>query len=67
MGTMEPHIKPNFERKNMSVEELAEEHWNYVKDLLGIHGEKSKIIDKIGFHYVTAFEHGYKHGVEDQE
>ena len=50
--------------------ELAEEHWQYVRAVLEHdfrENEESKaIIEVIGFHYKTAFVHGYKHGVEDQ-
>jgi len=47
------------------VHELAKAHWEYVKNLLINHG----IIDtdQIGFHYKSAFIHGYKHGVSDNE
>lgn len=42
----------------------AEAHWSYVKDVLKTHGEDDDVIDKIGFHYVSAMVHGHKHGVE---
>ena len=47
--------------------ELAVEHWKYVKGVL-INAESninSRILDIIGFHYITAFKHGYKHGKEE--
>ena len=48
---------------------LADHHWSYVKDLFleGIPGEElaEEIIEVIGFHYRTAFIHGYGHGQED--
>lgn len=46
------------------MKKMAEDHWNYVRDLLIEHGETHEIIEKCGFHYRTAFEHGAKHGVE---
>ena len=42
---------------------LAEEHWSYIEALLLAHGEKD-ILEVIGFHYKSAFIHGFKHGVE---
>lgn len=48
-----------------SVNKLAEAHWNYIKDLLINHEVEEMYVDQIGFHYVTAFIHGYKHGQED--
>jgi len=47
------------------AEKLAQEHWEYIEKLLKTHGEKEEIIRKIGFHYKTAFKHGYKHALED--
>lgn len=47
--------------------ELADAHWQYVEGVLEkafgacAHGR----MEEIGFHYKTAFEHGYKHGLED--
>lgn len=43
---------------------LANDHWNYIKSLLEIHEESEEVITKSGFHYQTAFIHGFKHGVE---
>lgn len=42
-------------------EELAEDHWKYIERLLEMHGEDDEVVDKIGFHYVSAFVHGFKH------
>jgi len=45
--------------------ELAAEHWEtYVKIILEAHEDDEDLIRKIGAHYVTAFVHGFKHGVE---
>ena len=44
--------------------ELAKQHWKYIEKLLRIHGESEDIIEKIKFHYIEAFKHGFKHGVE---
>lgn len=40
-------------------------HWLYVKGILVAHGEDEDVIRKIGHHYMTAFEHGLKHGIEE--
>ncbi len=46
------------------MKKLARAHWKYIKKLLQEHGEPEKSIKKIGFHYKTAFKHGFKHGRE---
>ncbi len=45
--------------------ELANDHWEYVKEVLITHGESNEVIEKIGFHYRSAFVHGFKHGVDE--
>lgn len=55
------HTKVNSES---DVHKLAVAHWDYVKGVL-INAETNinhKLLDVIGFHYITAFKHGYKHG-----
>jgi hypothetical protein len=47
------------------AEKLAEEHWKYIEGVLALHGVKSEDVGLIGWHYRTAFLHGYKHGQED--
>lgn len=43
---------------------LANAHWKYIKSVLITHEEELYVIDKCGFHYITAFEHGFKHGCQ---
>lgn len=43
---------------------VAEQHWEYIKTLLRIHGLEGDVLEIIGFHYKTAFIHGWKHGCE---
>jgi len=43
---------------------LADAHWEYVKSVLEAHSEDENVIEKIGFHYKTAFVHGHKHGLQ---
>ena len=51
---------------------LAEDHWSYIKALLH-HSltermyTAEEVVEMIGFHYITAMEHGYKHGKEENE
>jgi len=43
---------------------LANAHWDYIYELLMKHEVNDDVIDIIEFHYITAFEHGFRHGVE---
>ncbi len=43
---------------------LADDHWAYIESLLTMHGETEDIIQKVGWHYKTAFIHGFKHAME---
>ena len=45
--------------------ELIESHWDYISKLLQVHGEPNETIYKIGYHYKTAFAHGWKHAKEE--
>ena len=49
---------------NETSKKLANDHWNYIKELLLNHEVEEIYINQIGFHYQTAFIHGFKHGVE---
>lgn len=46
---------------------MSEDHWSYVEKVLRAHGENEDVIKKCGFHYKTAFDHGFKHGVESEK
>jgi hypothetical protein len=48
----------------MNAQELAEANWEYIESLLLVHGETPSNVGKVGFHYRTAFVHGFKHGIE---
>ena len=54
-------------KTSKEVTEMCEQHWNYVKGILLTHGENPDVIDKIGWHYIQAMIHGYKHAVQDIE
>ena len=47
-------------------EVLADAHWGYIKSLIQAHGVDDETIELCGFHYKSAFIHGYKHGIEDE-
>jgi hypothetical protein len=49
------------------LKKLIDAHWKYIEQLLKAHKEDDAIINKIKFHYTTAFEHGYKHAKEEKE
>jgi len=46
------------------AKQLAREHWEYLCKVLKTHSVSNNIIDIVGFHYKTAFIHGFKHGIE---
>lgn len=65
---------------NEKASRLANDHWSYVHDLCkttldsALDGfdiiasiSKEQLIEVIGFHYKSAFIHGYKHAIEDIE
>ena len=49
---------------------LAEDHWEYIRALLeqdlpeDMSYSKREYIDNVGFHYRSALVHGIKHGVK---
>lgn len=49
------------------AEELAEAHWEYIEGILAVHNVTIAEITACGYHYKTAFVHGYKHALEDLE
>ena len=51
----------NYDRAN----ELADAHWGYVSEVLKKHMVSDNMIEIAGFHYKSAFVHGYKHAIED--
>ena len=51
-------------RPTIGAEKLAEDHWSYIDDVLSLAGRSQLQLDEIGFHYKSAFIHGYKHAKE---
>lgn len=47
----------------ISVEQLANDHWDYVESVLSAHHVSSNEKAIAQHHYVSAFIHGYKHGI----
>lgn len=43
---------------------LVEDHWQYVYDMLVAHSISETQINIARFHYITSFEHGFKHALE---
>jgi hypothetical protein len=58
------------ERSTRDPEQLAEAHWAYVEQVIRLEtpeGDFSEdYINAVGFHYKSAFVHGYKHGREEK-
>lgn len=45
--------------------ELAEAHWSYVEGVMRAHDLPEESIRECGFHYRSAFVHGWKHSAEE--
>lgn len=43
------------------MEKVIDDHWSYVEGVLKHANMNDEVIAAIGFHYKTAFEHGWKH------
>jgi hypothetical protein len=56
---------PRKDKKMKTPEQLADEHWKYVKTLLETYGKRTTKREE--FHYKTAMIHGIKHGREEEE
>lgn len=50
-----------------TITKLADDHWRYVESVLVTHDVPKSVVSLLGFHYRTAFIHGYKHGQEDSK
>lgn len=46
------------------ISKLIEDHWNYIYNVLDTAGCDEERLKEIGFHYRTAFAHGWKHHKE---
>lgn len=61
-------IEPFYTRPNTSKAYiLASAHWDYIEGVLQTHGEDKEVIRKVRYHYLSAFEHGWKHGRHSHE
>jgi hypothetical protein len=56
--------RPPADKHYVSADEEAAKHWEYVRGILEAHGIQASIRDSVGYHYQTAFVHGWKHGQE---
>lgn len=52
--------------KEENINELINNHWDYVNNILITHNLNTITINMIKFHYKTAFLHGYKHGITER-
>jgi len=48
-----------------TIRKLADDHWEYIEEVLRLEGVEEERIDRTGFYYKTAFIHGYKHGIDN--
>jgi len=64
--TKKTHTSQSQEQMLSKSREEAVSHWKYVKGVLVNSGASVDTIEVAGFHYISAFEHGYGHGAEDQ-
>lgn len=55
-----------MEENKDPAQTLADAHWKYVSEVLAHAGTDLHTIRVIGFHYKSAFVHGFKHGREDR-
>lgn len=49
------------------AKDLARAHWSYIEGILKAHDHVERTVVTARYHYLTAFEHGYKHAIEDAE
>lgn len=61
------NVLTSTKSKTSRSETLAKDHWGYIKSLMETHRVDENTINTMGFHYVTAFVHGYKHAQEDMQ
>lgn len=54
----------NTYKDKFSLDKLIDDHCKYVEDMLRVHGTEEEAIAIVGFHYRSAFRHGYKHCLE---
>ena len=50
------------------IKELAGKHWGFIQELLAhLKGKSKEEIDLMGYIYIQAFIHGFKHGKRRNE
>ncbi len=54
----------DIKKEESKIDVLINDHWEYIETLLRMHCEDEETIEKIGFHYQSAFKHGWKHARE---
>jgi len=53
-------------KRELTSEDQAMAHWRYIEGVLNTHLIDPDEIERVGFHYRTAFVHGWKHAEEAQ-
>ena len=48
----------------IDAEDVAFAHWRYIEGVLQTHSIDPADIEMVGYHYRTAFVHGWKHADE---
>ena len=55
---------------NKELEESASNHWIYTKNIIvksSFYSWMDKHLELMGYLYIEAFKHGYKHGKQEKE
>ena len=55
-------VKDKVKDKISEYEKMIDEHWEYVKSTLIVHGIDEETLKTSEHHYKTAMRHGIKHG-----
>jgi hypothetical protein len=57
-----------LEERYREAKVMAEKHWSYVRGVVESANPdlSPRIVELLGFHYKTAFIHGYGHGLKDR-
>ena len=50
-----------------SIENLVNKSWEFISEIIKVHDDFEPDLRLFEFHYRTALEHGYKHGLQEME
>lgn len=54
-------------QQNLKLQEMIDSHWKYIAGVLKVHNESEDVIETCKYHYKSAFQHGWKHAMEEVE